>query len=135
AGRWGGLPAGALFDSAGDRNNQPVHGDGRHAAILGLLRHPRVLQAPAPRSAGAAEAALLTGQGNVGQRGDPAEDTGDFGPKVGDLRLDYVLPSVGFRNVASGVEWPTADDPHAVAAKASDHHPVWVDLEDVPPSR
>lgn len=135
AGRCGGLPAGERFVIAGDMNNDPVDGDGRHAAILGLLRHPRVLQAPAPRSAGAAEAALLTGQGNIGQRGDPAEDTGDFGPKVGNLRLDYVLPSVGFRIVASGVEWPTADDPYAVAAKASDHHPVWVDLEAATPSR
>lgn len=135
AGRCGGLPAGERFVIAGDMNNDPIDGDGRHEAILGLLQHPRVLRAPAPRSAGAAEAARLTGQDNVGQRGDPAEDTGDFGPKVGNLRLDYVLPSVGLRIVASGVDWPTADDPYAAAAKASDHHPVWVDLAAETPSR
>lgn len=135
AGRCGGLPAGERFVIAGDMNNDPVDGDGRHDAILALQRHPRVLQAPAPRSAGAAEAARLTGQGNVGQRGDPAEDTGDFGPKVGNLRLDYVLPSVGLRVVASGVDWPTSDDPYAAAAKASDHHPVWLDLMAETPAR
>lgn len=135
AGRCGGLPAGERFVIAGDMNNDPVDGDGRHDAILALLRHPRVLQAPAPRSAGAAEAARLTGQGNVGQRGDPAEDTGDFGPKVGNLRLDYVLPSVGLRVVASGVDWPTSDDPYAAAAKASDHHPAWLDLMAETPAR
>lgn len=135
AGGCGGLPAGERFVIAGDMNNDPIDGDGRHDAILALLHHPRVLQAPAPRSAGAAEAARLTGQGSVGQRGDPAEDTGDFGPKVGNLRLDYVLPSLGLRVVASGVDWPTSDDPYAAAAKASDHHPVWLDLMAETPAR
>ena len=27
------------------------------------------------------------------QRGPAAQDTGDFGPRIGNLRLDYVLPS------------------------------------------
>ncbi|MGN6150995.1 MAG: endonuclease/exonuclease/phosphatase family protein, partial [Lysobacteraceae bacterium] len=35
AGRCGGLPAGERFVIAGDMNNDPVDGDGRHAAILG----------------------------------------------------------------------------------------------------
>ena len=128
AGRCGGLAAGERFVIAGDMNNDPIDGDGRHDAILALIGHPRVSPAPAPRSAGAAEAARRAPAANAGQRGDPAEDTGDFGPKVGDLRLDYVLPSANLRVLASGVDWPTADDPDAAAANASDHHPVWVDL-------
>jgi len=135
AGRCGGLPAGERFVIAGDMNNDPIDGDGRHDAILSLLRHPRVSQAPAPRSAGAAEAARLAPAANASQHGDPAEDTGDFGPKVGDLRLDYVLPSANLRVLASGVDWPTSDDPYARAAKSSDHHPVWVDLAPASPDR
>lgn len=128
AGRCGGLAAGERFVIAGDLNNDPHDGDGRHEMILGLLEHPRVSRHPAPRSEGAARAAAAAGGANAAHRGDHAEDTGDFGPKVGNMRLDYVLPSVGLRVVDSGVYWPTPESPQAALADASDHHLVWVDL-------
>jgi endonuclease/exonuclease/phosphatase family metal-dependent hydrolase len=128
AGRCGGLSSGARFVIAGDLNNDPIDGDGRRDAIRALIEHPRVLRHPAPRSNGAIAAARAAGGANAAHRGDPAEDTGDFGPKVGNLRLDYVLPSTGLRVVASGVFWPLPDDPAAALAAASDHRPVWIDL-------
>jgi endonuclease/exonuclease/phosphatase family metal-dependent hydrolase len=129
AGRCGGLAAGERFVIAGDHNADPVDGDGTDKPIDLLLAHPRVLHYPAPRSEGAVEAATRVGGGNIGQRGDPAEDTGDFGPKVGNLRLDYVLPSANLRVVGSGVFWPKAGEPGSAWIDASDHHLVWVDLD------
>src|SRR3546814_2051983 len=41
AGRCGGLDADARFVIAGDLNNDPTDGDGRHEAIVELLEHPR----------------------------------------------------------------------------------------------
>lgn len=128
ANRCGGLPVDARFVIAGDLNNDPVDGDGRHDAIRALIAHPRVLQHPAPRSDGGVAAARTAGGANAAHRGDPGEDTGDFGPQVGNLRLDYVLPSTGLRVVASGVFWPAPDSADAALATASDHHAVWVDL-------
>ena len=54
--------------------------------------------------------------------------TGDFGPRSGTLRLDYVLPSRGFGLAGSGVFWPAPDAPAAAIAGGSDHHLAWVDL-------
>jgi hypothetical protein len=54
--------------------------------------------------------------------------TGDFGPKAGAMRLDYVLPSTGFGLIDSGVFWPVRDSADAAIADGSDHHLVWVDL-------
>lgn len=127
-GRCGGLAAGERFVIAGDLNNDPNDGDGRHDAIRALIDHPRVLRHPAPRSEGAAIAARAAGGANAAHLGDPAEDTGDFGPKVGNLRLDYVLPSIGLRRHDGGVFWPAPGSADAAIAHASDHHAVWVDL-------
>lgn len=125
AGRCGGLATDARFVIAGDLNNDPLDGDGVHAAIVDLLRHPRVLQSAAPRSEGAAFAA---GAGNPARRGDAAWATADFGAATGPLRVDYVLPSVGWRIVDSGVFWPRPDQADAAIADGSDHRLVWVDL-------
>ena len=127
-GRCGGLPDGARFVIAGDLNNDPVDGDGDHDAIVGLLEHPRVLRMATPRSLGAEQAALRDGGVNLRHRGAHAHDTGNFGPRTGNLRVDYVLPSVGLPVAGSGVFWPTADAPEAAIADATDHHLVWVDL-------
>lgn len=127
-GRCGGLATDARFVIAGDLNNDPVDGDGHHDAILELLEHPRVLRMATPRSAGGAAKASDYAQAGIARRGSPAHVTGDFGPKVGALRLDYVLPSVGFALVDSGVHWPAPGDPAAALNDASDHHLVWVDL-------
>ena len=129
AGVCGGLPDDARFVVAGDLNNDPIDGQGRHDAIRALIDHPRML-APytAPRSAGAVASARAAGGANAGQQGDPAEDTGDFGPQVGNLHIDYVLPSQGLRRTGGGVFWPAPGDADAALSTASDHHAVWVDL-------
>ncbi|MFT3805601.1 endonuclease/exonuclease/phosphatase family protein [Arenimonas sp.] len=127
-GRCGGLATDALFVIAGDLNNDPADGDGRHDAIVGLIENPRVLRMPTPRSEGAELAARTVGGGNLAQRGSPAQDTGDFGPRVGNLRLDYVLPSVGLPVKASGVFWPKPGEAGADWIDASDHHMVWIDI-------
>lgn len=131
-GRCGGLAGGARFVIAGDLNNDPVDGDGRHEAIVELLEHPRVLRYATPRSEGAAEKTAQYAAAGVVHRGAPAHATGDFGPKAGTMRLDYVLPSVGFALKASGVFWPASTAPEAVIADGSDHHLVWVDLQPGP---
>ncbi|MGP3697004.1 endonuclease/exonuclease/phosphatase family protein [Rhodobacter sp. NSM] len=97
----------------GKANIDPVAGDGLHEAITSLLTH-RLLQDPAP-----------TGP-------DDATETADFreagGP--GRLRTDYILPGRGLRVTGSGVLWPPPGDPLApVAAAASRHRPVWVEIE------
>src|SRR5690606_19213976 len=127
ADRCGGLDADARFVILGDLNNDPADGAGEHDAIVSLLEHPRVLRHAAPRSEGAALASDID-PGNAGHRGAHAHDTGRFGPRVGNLRLDYALPSTGFRLAGSGVFWPPQGHPDEEIAAASDHHLVWVDL-------
>lgn len=127
-GRCGGLAVDERFVIAGDLNNDPVDGDGRHEAIMALIEHARVLRYPAPRSVGAGAAAREAGGANAAQRGDPAEDTGNFGARIGNLRLDHLLPSAGLRVVGSGVFWPAPASVDAAIAGASDHHAVWIDL-------
>ena len=113
---------------AGDLNNDPVDGDGHHDAILELLEHPRVLRMATPRSAGGEDKSREYAAAGIEKRGAPAHVTGDFGPRVGALRLDYVLPSTGFAPAGSGVFWPAPGDADTGIADASDHHLVWVDL-------
>jgi len=128
SGRCGGLADDARFVIAGDLNNDPSDGDGLRAASLGLLHHPRVLRHPAPRSEGAVSAARQTGGANLKHRGDPAEDTADFGTSIGNLRLDYLLPSIGLRVAASGVFWPPPEAEGGAEIVVTDHRLVWADL-------
>ena len=128
AGRCGGLAGDARFVIAGDLNNDPADGDGHHEAIVELLEHPRVLRMATPRSEGGAETAQAYAAKGLARRGAPAHVTGDFGPRAGAMRLDYVLPSTGFELRGSGVFWPPSSDPAAALADGSDHHLVWVDL-------
>jgi endonuclease/exonuclease/phosphatase family metal-dependent hydrolase len=127
-GRCGGLPSAARFVIAGDLNNDPADGDGHHEAIVELLEHPRVLRHAFPRSEGAVASARQQGGVNLRHRGNPAQDTSEFGGDSGNLHLDYVLPSVGFRIIDSGVFWPLRGQPGADWVKASDHRMVWMDL-------
>jgi hypothetical protein len=137
---WAALIDGRIPDEAppeppfvilGDANLDPVDGDGRGAAMRALLSHP-ALQDPAPSSDGAVAAALAQGGPNAGQAGPPALDTADWpedrgGP--GNLRVDYVLPSAGVTVTGAGVFWPEEADPMTeVAAAASRHRLVWVDI-------
>lgn len=142
AGQRGGLVAEASFVIAGDLNADPVDGGSRNGAIRQLLEHPRVHREAAvgrwvPRSAGAAEAARRQGGANDRQRGPANEDTADFSDggtnSPGNMRVDYVLASADLAVCASGVYWPTQDDPAFAwvnddAATSSDHRLVWVDI-------
>jgi endonuclease/exonuclease/phosphatase family metal-dependent hydrolase len=131
-GRVGPLPAGSRFVILGDLNADPVDGDGQHAAITALLASPRIRSQPVPRSQGGVEAANRQGGANRSQVGDPGEDTGDFNDsRPGNLRCDFVLPSIECEVVACGVYWPSPDELAATDPKlleASDHRLVWVDL-------
>lgn len=128
AGTCGGLAADARFVILGDLNNDPVDGSGDHSVITELLEHPRVLRMTTPRSDGAVDAAAAEGGANAAHRGAAAHDTGSFGPRVGNLRIDYVLPSVGQRVTGNGVFWPPSSSPQAAIVDGTDHRLVWVDV-------
>jgi hypothetical protein len=126
-GRTAGPPEGPLV-VLGNLNLDPLDGAGERGAVAALLAHPR-LQDPRPRSAGGAAAGTVGVNG--GHDGDPALDTADWrdegGP--GNLRVDYVLPSVDLEVAGAGVFWPAPGEPLAVAATAaSAHRLVWVDI-------
>lgn len=88
------------FVLAGNTNLDPERGDGRRAAILDLLAHPR-LQDPAPMV-----------------QGDTA--TVDFGAEsAGKLRVTYVLPDQTWRILDTGLR----------GADTLRHDLVWVDIE------
>lgn len=116
------------FVILGDLNSDPADGDSRREALNALLSHPRV-QDPSPQSAGARIAAESDGGANASHVGDAALDTADFSDgRVGNLRVDYALPSANLTVVDAGVFWPGPDEPFAELADVSDHHLVWVDV-------
>ncbi len=94
------------FVLLGDANLDPVRGDGRAAALLALLSDSRLTDphGPAP--------------------------TVDYGPPLGGLRLDYLLPAAGLPVTASGILRPDPAKPALAAAlgAASRHWPVWADI-------
>lgn len=104
AGEFGPAPTGR-YVLAGNANLDPVAGQGRHDAIRSLLGGP-LFQDPEP-------------QGPVA-----AQDTVDW-PRVGRMRVDYVLPSPDLSVTGSGVYWPAPDQP---GWGASRHRLVWIDL-------
>ena len=73
---------------------------------------------------------------NANHKSDAGEDTADFNDtSVGNLRVDYALPSKHLEVVASGVFWPLYEDVPSDKVEvlkklldASDHHLVWVDV-------
>ncbi len=120
------------FVILGDLNADPNDGASRPGAVLRLLEHPRINGQLTPMSQGAAEAARLQGGANSTHKTDPATDTADWNDDPergsGNLRVDYVLPSVDLDVAGSGVYWPMRDDPRAYLNKASDHKLVWIDV-------
>jgi endonuclease/exonuclease/phosphatase family metal-dependent hydrolase len=107
----GGLTAGAAFVIVGDNNADPNAGSSFQNAIAQFLQH-RLIQAIAPKQ----------------MRDKTQSATADFGA-VGELRVDYVLPSRQFKVIESGVFWPNNDDPQHAWIDASDHRLVWADLK------
>lgn len=125
----GGLADDALAIVAGDLNSDPVDGDNRDQASRQLTTHPRLIHSPTPSSRGAVEAARKDGKANMHQAGEPKFDTGDFNDQsVGNLRVDYCLPSKGMTLVECGVFWPASDEEGYHLNDASDHHLVWIDV-------
>ena len=124
----GGLPNGAHFVLAGDLNADPLDGDSTGSPMELLLNHDRIDGSLTPKSKGGL-AAGKTGGANAKQKGDPAADTGNFGSRVGNLRIDYVLPSKTLRTVDSGVYWPAPETPGHDLVDASDHRLVWINVE------
>jgi len=107
----GGIP-GERFVIAGDQNADPIEGDSFQNAINQLLLHPLVDASVTPERTGASSGAAR------------------FHTATFDLRADYVLPSKeGFSNLGGAVFWPTGSDPGANLLSASDHRPVYMDLE------
>lgn len=130
AGKKGGLKAGEHFVVAGDLNADPVDGDSRDGAINLLLNSEMVNAAVAPKSTGGRHWADTQGGANAKHKGDPAMDTADFNDKrVGNMRIDYVVPSKSLKIINSGVFWPKPDEPGEAEVKRSDHRLVWIDIE------
>lgn len=117
-GRAGGLGIDQWFVIAGDLNSDPNAGDSRRGAIQRLLSHPR-LQDPQP---------LRRNRHDQPSLSQPEVSTADFG-KIGQLRVDYVLPCRQFSVVASGVFWPKPNEKDHHLILASDHRMVWVEVE------
>ncbi len=107
-GRLGPAPEGP-FVIAGDANLDPNDSDGRTETIATLLSDPRLLD-PQPKTA----------------EGDAATVNWKA---VGELRVDYVLPSADLQVINSGIFWPNPEDPmRETAQRASRHRLVWVDV-------
>ena len=136
AGEPTGLKPNDAFVVLGDLNSDPKDGGSLATAISDLIHHPRVTKFSAPSSHGALQAAKSQGGANNDHQGAPDTDTSDFNDRnVGNLRIDYALPSRNFDVTQSGVFWPSPEDvsPKLRKAveecmKASDHHLVWVDV-------
>jgi len=128
-GQCGGLVADTRFVIMGDLNNDPIDGSGEHSAILELLEHPRILRHPTASSIGGAQTGERYAASGIQRSGAPGHATGNFGAKSGTLRLDYVLPSVGFTYRNGGVFWPDETSVDAEIARHSDHYLVWAELD------
>jgi 3-phytase len=126
------------FVVLGDLNADPLDGGSVAGAINQLLKHPKVNARFIPRSEGGAEASKIDGGANVGHRGKPENDTADFGDDiVGNLRVDYVLPSIDLAVKGGGVFWPASSDPLSRLVRmspvaSSDHRLVYLDVELAP---
>ncbi len=117
------------FVIAGDLNADPVDGDSSNQAIAQLLEHKKINNTCIPSSEGAVLDSQTQAGVNLKQQGNPATDTGKFNPEtVGNLRLDYVLPSSNLEVTGCGVFWPASSQTGAGWLDASDHHLVWVDI-------
>jgi hypothetical protein len=123
AGKQGGLDPAAAFVIFGDLNADPVRYEAPYGTppIHMVLNHPRVFD-PKPTSNGAKE----------DEKSPPLKNYREF--KTSHFgRIDYVLPSKGLKVVKSEVFWPGKSEPNREWFEnpdpASDHRPVWLDLE------
>ena len=128
-GRKGGLSA-DLFVIAGDLNADPNDGDSTGNPAKMLLGNANVNGMIVPQSSGGKMFAREQGGANANHKGDPSCDTSDFNDaRVGNMRIDYVLPSNTLTVVGQGVFWPKPDEEGGNLPEASDHRLVWIDIE------
>jgi endonuclease/exonuclease/phosphatase family metal-dependent hydrolase len=128
-GRKGGLVTDAAFVIAGDLNADPVDGESTDCPAR-LLTENALVQDPMPTSDGGLQQSVAQGQANINHKADARYDTGDFGDAtVGNLRVDYVLPSASLEVIGSGVFWPDEGKRGFDWVDCSDHRLVWVDLK------
>lgn len=97
------------FVAIGNANLDPNGGDGDRAAMAAFLADPRFSD-PLPNL-----------------------PTAHWGGNVGDLRVDYVLPSADMNITDAGVFWPASDDDFAPllgedGTAGGAHRMVWVDV-------
>ncbi len=123
SGKIGGLSSSDSFVIMGDLNSDANEGSSRAQAIVALLHHPRV-QDPKPQR---------TSNTATTPKND-AMDTADFGT-VGEIRVDYVLPSADMKVREAKVFWPAKGAKGSDWIHASDHRLVWVDVEPSKPSK
>lgn len=103
------------FVLLGDQNADPTRGDSFQTAINQWLNHPRIDASFTPERTGTSTATTR-------------DYTATF-----NLRVDYVLPSKSGFNIQDGaVFWPTGNSPGVIQLGASDHRPVYLDLEIIP---
>ena len=130
----GGLEAGSSFVIMGDLNSDPFDGDSIPGSAQLVLDHPLVNTSLTPSSAGGPEQAALQGGANTTHIGDPAFDTADFSDSApGNLRADYVLPSIDLEMAAASVFWPRTSHPFfplvgTFPFPSSDHRLVRIDV-------
>ena len=122
------------FVLLGDLNADPNDGAGDHKAIRALLQH-RLINDVQPGSLGAALAADRQGGKNLSHKTPANQDTVDWdeGRTAGNMRVDYVLPSVGLTITGAGVFWPAPDEAGfdlvgSNGDRGSHHRLVWVDI-------
>lgn len=111
----GGLAPGAPFVIMGDLNADHDEGDSTaNPAQKFLFDNPNINTDFVPIST---------------QASDPS-DTAGF---AGGVRVDYVLPSAELLEVVGGaVFWPQSSEQRAYLGNASDHHPVYIDVNFAP---
>lgn len=113
------------FFVVGDQNSDPYDGDSIRESIGALLSKYNVVDSR-PRSEGGTESE----HNPPGSAGNPAFDT-FFSPDVGNLRLDYIIPSANLDVINAQVFWPSERDPLAVltnGTQTSDHRAIFVDV-------
>lgn len=129
-GTQGGLESGESFVILGDLNADPQDGDSTQNPVMMLLEHELVLNRDSfPGSIGGEIAAIRDGKANTSHRGNPVFDTSDFPEPPGNLKVDYVLPSINFELVDQGVFWPAKTLTGTDWIDASDHRLVWVKIK------
>ena len=129
-GKKGGLAKDSNFVIVGDQNADPNDGDSHGGAAKLIIDHPLVNSSFTPQSTGGAQYSKDQGGLNDSHTGDPLQDTADFGDhNVGNLRIDYCLPSKTLKITGSGVFWPAPGEEGADLVKATDHRLVWIDIE------